>query len=173
MYRAYFFGNYYLSGVQQGVQAIHVTSEMFKKYQYESKKNKHESENHVLKNWTCDGKTVILLNGGNSAALQTLCTVFNSKKNPFPWAFFNEDDASLNGALTSVGIILPECLAKANDEVKAELSAYASYLDTCKKEKKRPKFQLMDETKAVLETCPDVNYAYQLITMTQSCSLVK
>jgi len=96
--RAYFFGNMYLSPIQQGIQAAHVTHELFLKYGIDSQ----------LFDWAHDHKTMILLNGGYSVNLRDLMTLFDTHKNPYPWAHFNEGDDSLDGALTSVGIILPE-----------------------------------------------------------------
>ncbi len=51
---------------------------------------------------------MILLNGGYAATIQELVNFFNTTDNPYPFAPFYEEIASLNGALTTVGIILPE-----------------------------------------------------------------
>jgi len=96
--RAYFFGNMYLSPIQQGIQAAHVTHELFLKYGIDSR----------FYDWAQDHKTMILLNGGYSENLRELIALFDSRENPYPWAHFNEGEDSLDGALTSVGIVLPE-----------------------------------------------------------------
>jgi len=100
--RAYFFGNMYLSSIQQGIQAAHVTAEMFTKL--------HESEDAFmyLLEWATNHKTMILLNAGYSEEIRSLVEMFDSTDNPYPWASFNEGKDALDGALTCVGIILPE-----------------------------------------------------------------
>ena len=104
--RAYFFGNMYLSSIQQGIQAAHATHEMFTKYRNQITPEK------VLYDWAIDHKTMILLNGGYAETIQEL--VFFFERQPghlqcdYPFAPFYEEKASLNGALTTVGIILPK-----------------------------------------------------------------
>lgn len=97
--RAYFFGNMYLSSIQQGIQAAHVVAEMFVKY---------HGIHPMLLDWATIHKTMILLNGGYSNELHRLHGVFASNENPFPYAAFYESEAALDGAITSLGIILPE-----------------------------------------------------------------
>lgn len=100
--RAYFFGNMYLSSIQQGIQAAHVISDMFVKYAYDA------VEAETVREWATDHKTMILLNGGYSETLRELKRFFDIDENPYPWCAFNEGEDALDGALTSVGIILPE-----------------------------------------------------------------
>lgn len=100
--RAYFFGNLYLSSIQQGIQAAHAVVDMFVKYkspcvQYD-----------ILLEWAANHKTMILLNGGYTQEIHNLITFFSEKDNPLPWAPFHESREALDGALTTVGIILPE-----------------------------------------------------------------
>ena len=101
--RAYIFGNMYLSSIQQGIQAAHVITNMFAEYKNRSKRK------NMLYRWASKDKTIVLLNGGRSTDLRHLATFFDdNRKNPYPWSEFFEDEDSLDGALTSVGIILPE-----------------------------------------------------------------
>ena len=100
--RAYYFGNMYLSSIQQGFQAAHVTHELFRKY---PGPNKYHDQ---LASWADLHKTMILLNGGYSDNLRELINMFAVHQNPYPWASFNEGQDSLDGALTCVGIVLPE-----------------------------------------------------------------
>jgi hypothetical protein len=51
---------------------------------------------------------MILLNGGYADTLRTLIDRFSSPENLYPWNYFHEGEDSLDGALTCVGIILPE-----------------------------------------------------------------
>ena len=95
-YRAYILTNYYLSPLQCGLQSAHVVSEM------SLKKHKH------YKQWATEDKTIIILNGGNSSQLVFFeAFLDNQVENKYCWAAFREDEMSLNGALTAVGIILP------------------------------------------------------------------
>jgi hypothetical protein len=118
--RFYGFGNYYLSSLQQGLQAGHTIAELFVKHNHfdvHPAMGKPVSESidayenlakaDMVLEWASDHKTMVLLNGGNSADLAELYTFFNTAENPFPFAKFHEDEQSLNGALTYVGIILP------------------------------------------------------------------
>lgn len=111
--RYYGFTNYYLSSLQQGLQPHHVCMEMVNKYildpEQPSDRNRHIA--CMLSSWSLTHKTIVLLNGGNSADLKELYDFMFSgsllEDNKFPFASFNEDQQSLGGALTSVGIVLP------------------------------------------------------------------
>lgn len=101
--RAYFFGNMYLSSIQQGIQAAHVTHELFSKY------TSIAPVSDFLFDWASHPhKTIVLLNGGYGDNLRELIHRFDTRENPYPWTFFNEGEDSLDGALTCVGIVLPE-----------------------------------------------------------------
>jgi len=100
--RAYFFGNMYLSSIQQGIQAAHVTHGLFTKY------TSLNSVSDLLFHWANHHKTMVLLNGGYGDNLRALIERFDTSENPYPWTSFNEGEDSLDGALTCVGIILPE-----------------------------------------------------------------
>jgi hypothetical protein len=110
--RAYFFGNLYLSSIQQGIQAAHTVVEMYNKYPVDS----HQYS--ILDHWARDHKTMILLNAGYSENIHELVSVFNTTANPLPWAHFNEGKDALDGALTCVGIILPEEFYEAAKEIR-------------------------------------------------------
>lgn len=124
-YRAYFFGNFYLSSIQQGIQSAHCLAEMFVKYPYEGN---HLNDSiwpcEILYNWATNHKTMICLNGGESRNLQMIyddiCTF--GDKLELPVAKFHEDE-SLNKTLTCVGIIVPDSiydLTLPNNEVPFE-----------------------------------------------------
>lgn len=100
--RFYAFCNYYLSSLQQGLQAAHVLTEMSLKARLKGGQYCHQYDN-----WASDHKTIILLDGGNDKDLRELLTFFNMS-NPYLYGSFCEDQQSLNGAMTCVGIILPE-----------------------------------------------------------------
>lgn len=102
MSRAYFFGNMYLSSIQQGIQAAHVVAELFGEYQVDN------NDREQLYDWANRYKTMILLNGGYGSSLHDLVDFFDNVDNPYPFSFFKESEAALDNAITSVGIILPE-----------------------------------------------------------------
>ena len=104
--RAYFFGNMYLSSIQQGIQAQHTTAELFIKYNPPGT-DRLLDEAPLLFEWASDHKTSILLNGGYSSTLREIIELFRDEDNPFPWVSFNESEDALDGALTCVGIVLP------------------------------------------------------------------
>lgn len=110
--RAYFFGNMYLSSIQQGIQAAHVVAEMFTKYPAES------HQRSILDHWATDHKTMVLLNAGYGEEIHSLVNFFNTTDNPLPWAHFHEGKDALDGALTCVGIILPEEFYEGAKELK-------------------------------------------------------
>jgi hypothetical protein len=104
--RAYFFGNMYLSPIQQGIQAAHVVTKLFAYYPT----SQYGPSFYTLHAWANDGVTKILLNGGYQSnlavifeALETLCMHLE-----LPFAKFHEEQDALNGALTSVGVVVPE-----------------------------------------------------------------
>lgn len=99
--RAYFFGNMYLSQIQQGIQAAHVTAEFFMKYPEDHECNKID----LLDDWARNHKTMILLNGGYGENLHDLLEFFVDGN--YPFAYFCESKEALDGAITSVGIVLP------------------------------------------------------------------
>lgn len=103
--RFYGFGNYYLSSLQQGLQSAHTVAELFIKY------DQHSEQTNMVFDWAKDHKTMVLLNGGNSANLAELHSSFEvleAQGMNLPFAKFHEDEISLNNALTYVGIVVPE-----------------------------------------------------------------
>lgn len=103
-YRFYGFGNYYLSSLQQGLQSAHCISDMFLKYQ------KKKAKKEIMYDWAKNHKTMVLLNGGNSLVLEQTFKFFKELKSygmNLPYQLFHEDEQSLNGALTYVGIVVP------------------------------------------------------------------
>lgn len=110
--RYYGFGSYYLSSLQQGLQAAHVIADMgaYHRVHHGSPFDEHGVQEAVMfYEWAEDHKTIILLNGGNSADLVELHTFLQNGRgqHSFPFSIFHEDEISLNKAATSVGIVLP------------------------------------------------------------------
>lgn len=109
-YRAYFFGNMYLSPIQHGIQAAHVVTRLFVNYPFS--KNQLDDDIiypcDVLYTWGRDHLTKILLNGGYQSNLQKIYNIFEvlCPLLMLPYDKFNEEQDSLNGALTSVGVVV-------------------------------------------------------------------
>lgn len=133
--RLYAFGNYYLSQIQQGIQALHATMELQSYYginlpRFDDEKvaddmildHSNMLTNNMIgaarrfENWRQNHKTVVLLNGGNSKDLKDLYSFILSEahSHDIPFAMFHEDTQSLNCALTSVCCVLPEKIFEAN-----------------------------------------------------------
>ncbi|AGH32211.1 hydrolase [Vibrio phage 11895-B1] len=104
-YRCYHFANMYLPALHAGIQSQHCLAEMFVKYLPEYF---IVGKGMILADWAKNHKTTIVVNGGMSGHLQEIKDLFTSQENPYPWASFSETEYALNGALTNVGIILPE-----------------------------------------------------------------
>jgi len=102
-YRFYSFTNMYLSSIQKGIQTGHAISEMSVEAYFPDAKK-------AYKTWAKKDKTVIVLNGGNQAMLFELYNYAQEfgRNHNLPVIKFHEDEQSLNGALTAVGIVLPK-----------------------------------------------------------------
>ena len=104
--RAYFINNMYLSSIQQGIQALHAIVELSIKYG--TAQDSLESTMYV--DWAVNHKVVCLLNGGYSSNLHSLREMLETSSLTIPWAPFYEGTDALDGALTSIALILPEHL---------------------------------------------------------------
>lgn len=111
--RLYSFVNYYLSPLQHGLQTAHCVSDMAAMVASISADNP-ASRNFAIREaydaWARSHKTIIICNGGNQAMLEDLFLrlVEFSVQFSLPLVKFYEDEQSLNNALTSVAIIVPE-----------------------------------------------------------------
>lgn len=114
--RAYFWGNMYMSSIQQGIQSLHCLSEMYVKYSCLSQSESIQNADLFL--WAKRYKTVIVLNAGEMCALEKVEALMSSEDNPYAWDSWRESPESLNRALTSVGIILPERMYKGAQDKK-------------------------------------------------------
>lgn len=110
--RCYHFCHYYLSGIQAGIQSAHAQMELFVKYQVPSPPKKQ------LYHWASKHKTMICLNGGNSAQLDDTIDLLKNPNNPYAWSVFAEDEQSLKSIITNVAIVLPEYIYDADPEAR-------------------------------------------------------
>jgi hypothetical protein len=99
-YRFYAFVHFMLSDIQKGIQTGHCSNDLLVKYETKSKLHK------MAIDWAKNDKTYIVLNGGNSETLQNHHN-FLSNQNKYPTCTFREDEDSLRGIMTCVGILLP------------------------------------------------------------------
>ena len=106
--RCYTFGNYYMSSIQQGIQAAHSTAELFVKYDKNIVPDYVTKQKLDLYDWAENHKTMVCLNGGNLQGLKDIETLFQEIGNKLPWASFYEDEESLGSILTNIAIIVPE-----------------------------------------------------------------
>lgn len=103
---AYFWVNgLYMREIQWGIQALHCAVDMGQIYHQSNYRGTTAAQ--VYDNWANDGKTVILLNAFNLAGLREkfdLLTRHATYAN-VPWASFCEDEQSLGGIMTCVGVV--------------------------------------------------------------------
>lgn len=110
--RMYTYTHAWLSSIQKAIQSWHCSDDMDIKYvdqpmmldQLIDRKKNH--------------KTVMVMNGGNSSMLEELHKFFDNSDNPYPFGSFHEDEMSLNCAITSVGICLPEKIYSAMEFIR-------------------------------------------------------
>jgi len=119
--RAYFFGNMYISSIQQGIQAGHAIADMAVKYRLDEDILQEQSEMFI--DWAKNHKVMILLNAGYAEVLEDFGSFFEGINDngddprmaefydgysPYPFTLFHESDEALNGAPTSFCVILPD-----------------------------------------------------------------
>ena len=110
--RLYTFVNpLYMKEIQHGIQSLHVGGELHQKY--------HRicicAESDLLYDWNDNHKTVIVLAGGPHGELVAIRDYMftDARMLGLPFAHFNEDEYSLGGILTCVGVVVPEPLYNA------------------------------------------------------------
>lgn len=103
-----FVAGLYISELQKGLQTGHALTEM-----HADLLRNHsimEVERDVYDDYCVNHKTIVILNALNSAgvedAYKQLCDY--GHRFQLPVSIFHEDEASLNGAATAAGIIVPE-----------------------------------------------------------------
>lgn len=109
--RLYSFVNYYLSPLQAGLQTAHVVGELMTSSVAAKADLLGWGAGSLTMAWARVHKTIIILNGGNCESLATIyenLVDLKASLSSLPVAKFNEDIQSLNGALTAVGVIVPE-----------------------------------------------------------------
>lgn len=106
--RLYSFVNSYLSPMQKGIQTAHVVAELARKVAVD------RSGYHSFVDWVSHHKTIIVLDGGNNASMKQIESIFRQHADSLnlEWSSFYEDEQSMGGMLTAVGIIVPEYMVR-------------------------------------------------------------
>lgn len=160
--RLYTFMHCYISQIQGGIQTSHVQGELANQIFNQDDRYCINNKKTMIKDWSTNHKTIIVCNGGNSAMLKDLCSFFSSLENPYPWAEFREDEDSMEGMRTGVGIILPEEIYDVDVEFK---------YGTGSKSKERIKeYSYNCPLVSVIYNDPE-SYTYQLIDKVKSARL--
>jgi hypothetical protein len=107
--RAYFFGNLYISQIQHGIQGSHVVTKMFRDNQPDLFPADPVMQ-RTLFDWGDDGVTKIYLQAGYQRNLEIIHDVLRyiCPRLGLPYQKFHEEVDALNGALTSVGVVVPQ-----------------------------------------------------------------
>lgn len=107
--RLYSFGNMYLSSIQQGIQALHASTEIMLKY---DDTIDEIDQQLMFMDWAQNHKTVQLMNGGFGRHIRELHDWFQQETDAgqcrYPFAKFHEEADALDGAITCTAIVLPE-----------------------------------------------------------------
>lgn len=111
--RTYVLLHTYFKSLLNGVQGGHACVELSIKYEPGT------LGAAMYKQWSRVDKTLLFLDGGVSLHLHAMLNQLRALENngsKLVWAHFVEDEATLEGMLTAVAIILPERIAKAHPE---------------------------------------------------------
>lgn len=108
--RTYVLLHTYFKSLLNGVQGGHACVEMSVKY------DPGTPESLVYRQWARVDKTLLYLDGGVSLHMHAILGQLQSldENAHLPWAHFVEDEATLEGMLTAVAVILPESIVKAD-----------------------------------------------------------
>jgi len=176
-WRCYHFGNFYLSSIQQGIQAAHAQMELFNKYT-PNLGNMNEVDDvpqiDMLFTWSTEHKTMICLNGGMNIDLINIHDILATDRNPYPWSRFLEHGDALNGLLTNLAIVLPEFIFCTAEKIRSR----KYYLEG--NVVKEPPVQPMTEDGAMLAVhlepitvCKLTDFEVQLVDVLNQCGLAR
>ena len=101
----YLWAHTMLKAIVQGVQGAHCTSEL-------PLQNASAAAQATWAEWNTKHKTIILLDGGNTATLEKRYLALQHAARTLNWpvARFDEDWATLGGIMTACGAVMPpEC----------------------------------------------------------------
>ena len=166
--RLYTFINVYLSSIQQGIQTAHLVHELFTTY------TKPGSEKTRLYDWANNHKTIITLNGGANADIQSkflfLMREARSLEFPAPFASFCEDEYSLGGVMTGCAVVLPETIY---DAVPQKQLKFIDGLDDNGYNRDVPGAFYHVVDKSIMKVWMPNSSEARLIEMVKSCGLAR
>lgn len=101
-----FVNRLYMSPIQLGIQTAHGVSSMMCKTQLDP----DPAGNELVLQWAMESPTIMVCDGGNVASLLSIEARVGSlaPRLGLPWASFREDEQSLAGAITQVGVLVPD-----------------------------------------------------------------
>src|ERR1051326_3748685 len=91
--RLYCFNQFYLSGIKNGIQAMHSSNVLLRKYAKEQHLQPLDKKLMAI-DWADNHITVVVLNGGDCQNMSKLRGLLESPKNPYPFAAFKETGMS-------------------------------------------------------------------------------
>jgi hypothetical protein len=104
--RCFFFGNFYFSPIQQGIQAQHTQREMALKYLPPDPEEKIPFGTVMMYDeYARHHKTVVLKNGGDNDSMRDILALMKHEYNELPWGYFIEPGTG--NTLSSIGIVVP------------------------------------------------------------------
>lgn len=126
-YRCYHLANMYLAGIQAGIQSAHAQHVLAQKYAFPIIDGKQPSPAFKpYREWAENHQTIICLNAGYAANLESVVDILDSENNPMAWVEWHESEEALNGAITNVAVVLPERIY-ANNQAAGKASASIIY----------------------------------------------
>lgn len=102
-----------MSDKAHGIQSGHASVKLVRKYT--KRRNKHHRS---VARWADHDPTIIVLSAGTSNDLTEILHHLEAKKNPFPWALFEEPD--WYNVVTSVCVLIPERLYRKKPKILSE-----------------------------------------------------
>lgn len=101
-FRLYTFTHVYMSAIQHGIQSGHLAAQM-------TANSIDTLDEANMLAWASVDKTMIVLRGGNSASLAAIAIELSRLASALdlPTDVFREDEQSMEGMLTVVGILVP------------------------------------------------------------------
>lgn len=121
-WRCYHFGNFYMSSIQQGIQAAHAQMELFNKYschRFNDNMIDDTPAPDMLYEWSNKWKTMICLNGGMNCDLQDIMEEICTTDNPYPFSMFYESQEALGGILTNIAVVLPHRIFDTAEKIRS------------------------------------------------------
>lgn len=150
--RCYTFGVYYLSSIQQGIQAAHAIADMMARYA-----DKDTPERELIMKWAREDKTMICLNAGNHKSLLEIAETFEKSK--YPCALFQESYDDLGSIYTCLAVVLTEPVYTAAAYLKTEYDIKNPYRMDYNFSEEKHAIRLRDENTGFLLDNEDLDLA--------------